>query len=291
MKRRVIERGESPYFLVEDLHFKYPRSGFSLSVKRVEYTPGKIFAILGPNGSGKTTYLRLLTGFLTPDQGKVFFRSRPMSPTLKLLDVFIPPYEESHKTLNELIYQYSIFREEDGNTIKRKALVLVKRLGFDESIMDKLIVKLSSGEQKSMFNILGLALDTKVLIVDEPFAEIDPKRGMIFTTIFEERSHNSDKTTILTAHELGLLDQFSNLKIDFFFNGCLMSRLDSTDVRKGIVVIKKANGIPRSIKKIMSVGSTVVILGGEYEKLNKAKYHGEFIYDLNQLSKLYFLGE
>ncbi len=174
--RSVIEEGfsKTPRCLGElvlrmrNVGFRYPRAevwvlrGFSLELRRSE-----IKALVGPNGSGKTTILKLAAGILKPREGVVVRRERPAYLPCNPLLVFDKP---------------TLRGELEG---LEGALELASTLGLEE-LLDRGLATLSTGELRRAALATVLSRGRKLLLLDEPTAGLDLDGRRILTRILDE---------------------------------------------------------------------------------------------------------
>ena len=171
---------------------------------------GEILALLGPNGSGKTTILRILAFIENPTDGKVKFQGKTVNfkntwkERLESTLVFQKTTLFSTSVYNNIVYGLKI-RKVSKKTRDRevkKALETVKLEGFE----NRNARKLSSGEQQRVAIARALVLKTKLLLLDEPTANID---AVLETELFDMLSRLNERITIaLVTHELGFVSQY-----------------------------------------------------------------------------------
>lgn len=145
---------------------------FSLKIKR-----GEIFGFLGPNGSGKTTVIRMLCGLMTPDTGTgecLGYDIFKDSAMIKRLIGYVPQYFSLYGDLTVRENLEFISRTYQERDYKERSNTLMKELGLDE-YENKLAAQLSGGWKQRLSLAAALIHDPKLLLLDEPTAGVDPK--------------------------------------------------------------------------------------------------------------------
>ena len=146
----------------------------------VQVSKGEIVGLLGPNGAGKTTAFYMITGMIKPDAGKVFLDEEEITK--------IPMYKRARMGIGYLPQEPSIFRR---LTVEENILAVLEMTNLDkearikkcESLLDELSIgqirkskgfQLSGGERRRTEIARALATDPSFILLDEPFAGIDP---------------------------------------------------------------------------------------------------------------------
>lgn len=147
----------------------------------IEVEPGEIVGLLGPNGAGKTTTFYSIVGFVAPDAGHIFLDGEEITG--------LPMYKRARKGIGYLPQETSIFRKLtvaenvravlqmqglDRDDIQRRLVTLLEELdlvGRSEQLADTL----SGGETRRVEIARALATEPKYMLLDEPFAGIDPR--------------------------------------------------------------------------------------------------------------------
>jgi lipopolysaccharide export system ATP-binding protein len=146
----------------------------------VEVSQGEIVGLLGPNGAGKTTTFYMTVGLITPNAGKIFLEDEEITHQ--------PVYKRAQKGIGYLAQEASVFRKlsvEDNlkavlemSTLskqeqKDKVESLLEEFGL-KKIRKSLGIQLSGGERRRTEIARALAIDPKFILLDEPFAGVDP---------------------------------------------------------------------------------------------------------------------
>lgn len=163
----------------ENLVKKY---GMRTVVKGVsmEVNQGEIVGFLGPNGAGKTTSFYMITGQIVPNDGRVFLNDEEITK--------LPMYQRAQKGLGYLPQDASVFRKmsvEDNiiSVMEMKGIPKAERIERMESLIDEFNlskvrksygIQLSGGERRRCEIARALAIDPKFILLDEPFAGVDP---------------------------------------------------------------------------------------------------------------------
>lgn len=170
---------QSPLLCVENLQKSYSGkmvvNGLNFQVSK-----GEIVALLGPNGAGKTTSFYMTIGLISPDKGKVFFNEEEIT--------YLPMHARSKMGMGYLAQEPSVFRflSVEDNILcvletlplskKERELRLVsllKELGLTR-LAKKKACTLSGGERRRLEITRALVTEPSLLLLDEPFANIDP---------------------------------------------------------------------------------------------------------------------
>jgi len=163
----------------ENLVKKY-RSRTVVKGVSVDVSQGEIVGLLGPNGAGKTTSFYMIVGLITPNEGKIFLDDIEITKE--------PVYRRAQKGIGYLAQEASVFRKLSVEDNIRSVLEMTKLPKTEQrerteqllqefglaKIRKSLGIQLSGGERRRTEIARALAIDPKFILLDEPFAGVDP---------------------------------------------------------------------------------------------------------------------
>ena len=167
---------------------------------------GEIIALLGPNGSGKSTILKILAFIESPTRGTVEFQGEEVDykkteqVRLQSTLVFQKTALFSTSVYNNIAYGLKMRKMPKSEQVEevKKALKLVKLEGFEK----RPAKKLSGGEQQRVAIARALVLKTKLLLLDEPTANLDPKNAGILEEVIETVNRENKVTIVMATHNM-----------------------------------------------------------------------------------------
>ena len=214
---------------LEDLCFSYDGEmvlkDISLRVER-----GDFLAIIGPNGGGKSTLLKLMMGILKPSCGEVRLFGKP--PLQNSVSIGYVPQETGHNldfpitvrdvVLMGVLHKRNIFRRYDS-PLENRAAEALQRVGMD-LYADRRISELSGGQRQRVLIARALCGDPEILMLDEPTASIDLSGQWEIFELLEEL--NRKMTIIVVSHDMSMVMGFA--KHAAYVNGnVVMHTIDS----------------------------------------------------------------
>ena len=172
---------------------------------------GRIIGLLGPNGCGKSTLIKLICGLLQPNSGEILVDGNPVGEKSKAAVSYLPErtYFNSQMKVIELL---DFFEDFYSDFDRERALKLL----FDLKINPESKLKtLSKGTKEKVQLILVMSRDAKLYLLDEPIAGVDPAaREYILSTIVS--NYNPEASIIITTH---LITDVEQVLDDFYFLG------------------------------------------------------------------------
>lgn len=159
-----------------------------------------ITAFLGENAAGKTTTLRLLVGFLRPDSGRVSLSASRVGYVPERPVFF--PWITGGEIIGITARKYGVAPSAVGERLEE----LSGRLGFDPGLLDRRVNAYSAGSQKKLSYLQNLLVSPELLVVDEPFAALDPPSIVAARELFQEMQA-AGRTVFLSSHLLSELER------------------------------------------------------------------------------------
>ena len=186
---------------------------------------GKIVGLLGPNGHGKTTLIKTLSGLLRQDKGTVLLDGKKVGVETKKIVSYLP--ERSYLSPGMKIREVAKFFEEfyEDFDIKR-ANAMIDELGLDR---ESRLKSLSKGNREKVQLIMVMSRKAKLYLLDEPMGGVDPAaRDYILKTIIS--NYSEDATVIISTHLIQDVEQILD-EVVFLKDGKVMFHRDVDELR------------------------------------------------------------
>lgn len=201
-----------------DLCKSYRKGTDVLHNLNLEIPKGKIIGLLGPNGCGKSTLVKIIAGILQPDSGTVMVNGEPLGEKSCAAISYLPErtYFNSWMRVDELVKYFSEFYADFDAA---RAYELFSALGIDPKAQLK---SLSKGTKEKVQLILVMSRQAQLYLLDEPIAGVDPAaREYILSTIVS--NYNPDATVIITTHLITDVEPILDDYIFLSFGGVVLS--------------------------------------------------------------------
>ncbi|KAG2558104.1 hypothetical protein PVAP13_8NG128800 [Panicum virgatum] len=195
---KIAETQESAEEIETYQRYKYPtmsktQGNFKLTVVEGEFTDSQIVVMLGENGTGKTTFIRMLAGLLKPD-------------TVEGTDIEIPEFNVSYKpqkispkfqnTVRHLLHQ----KIRDSYMHPQFVSDVMKPLQI-EQLMDQEVINLSGGELQRVAICLCLGKPADIYLIDEPSAYLDSEQRIVASKVIKRFILHAKKTAFIVEHD------------------------------------------------------------------------------------------
>ena len=186
----------------------------------------KIVGLLGPNGSGKTTMIKMINGLTQCDKGKVKINGLKPSVKTKEIISYLPDrnHLNEYMRVKEILKFFSDFYKDFD---MKKAKDMIENLNLD---INEKIKSMSKGTKEKVALILVMSRNVKLYILDEPIGGVDPaSRAYIIKTIL--KNYNEDSTLLISTH---LINEIENIcdEVIIISNGKIILKGEVDDIRE-----------------------------------------------------------
>lgn len=203
-----------------------------------EMTAKQFKSIIGPNGAGKTTFFNLISGELEPTEGDVFFKGQSLRkkssvdrtrlgigrsfqitnvfPNLTVLENVRLAVQSKRKVRFHMLNHFLKYKE-----ITNEAIEILEQVLLTEK-MHQVANQLSHGEKRKLEIGMLLALDTEILLLDEPTAGMSLEEVPAILDVIRSIKERGDKTILLIEHKMDMIIDLSD-SIMVLFNGALLA--------------------------------------------------------------------
>jgi ABC-2 type transport system ATP-binding protein len=234
------------------------RFGNTEAVKDVsfEVSPGEIFGLLGPNGSGKTTIIRIILDIYRQDSGSVSILNGPMNETKKNHVGYLPEERGLYQDvqLERCLNYLATLKGMTQDQIAAKLPGYLEKFDLSKQKKNK-IKELSKGMQQKAQLIATLIHDPDVIIIDEPFSALDPINTQLVKDILREQ-REAGKTIIMSTHQMNLVETLCD-RIVLIDKGQVLLYGDLREIRDqfttNAILINSDANLPQNMPGIASV--------------------------------------
>ena len=211
---------------LEDIWVRYDGvpvlEGINLSVRRDDF-----LGIIGPNGGGKTTLLKVVLGLVAPDRGKVFVMGRAPAMSRNRIG-YVPQHNLFDRDFPISIWD-AVLMGRLGRTGLLKRYGVGDRRAAESALeavgmldyKDRQMGRLSGGEQQRVFIARALVGEPELLLLDEPTASVDPAMQTEFYEILEDLKQRM--AIVLVSHDISAIsiyvDKIACLNCQLFYHG------------------------------------------------------------------------
>jgi len=228
-------------------------SNINLTVKDREFV-----AIIGPNGGGKSTLLKSILGLVQPDKGKIRIYNKPPNKVHGLIG-YVPQFSKFNRDfpinvmevvlMGRLSKRIPIFHRYTSKDVDT-AECIMKKLGIYQ-LRNRQIGELSGGQLQRTLIARALAVQPKILLLDEPTASLDANSKSDIYDLLKKL--NNDMTIILVTHDMGAISSYVNniacLNTKLYYHGEAELSEEVLHQVYGCPVDLIAHGIPHRVFK------------------------------------------
>ena len=187
---------------------------------------GRIIGLLGKNGTGKSTLIKLINDLLTPTSGEILVNGKSIGVESKKIISYLPErtYLDKSMTVDQVIAYFKDFYNDFSETKSRK---LLKDLDLDTT---QKLSKMSKGMQEKVQLVLVMSRKADLYILDEPLGGVDPAtRDYILDTILN--NFNEDASVIISTHLIADIERILD-EVIFIDKGKIILQSDADELRK-----------------------------------------------------------
>lgn len=198
----------------------------ALNNVNLEIEKGKIVGLLGPNGSGKTTFLKIAAGILKQNSGEILVDGEKPGTYTKSIVSYLPDKDYLFKWM-KIKDAISFFNDFYKDFDREKAYEFLKFMDLDENSSVK---SLSRGMSEKLYLTLTLSRKAKLYILDEPLGGVDPTtREKILNAILD--NYSKDSSMIITTHLISDIERLFD-EVVFISNGEIVLQGDAEELRR-----------------------------------------------------------
>ena len=214
---------------LKNVGYAYENKRKVLKAINLSLEEGKMYAILGSSGCGKTTLLSLMGGLDSPSNGQIFYDGK---------DIEKAGLSAHRKNNVAFIFQsynlidYMTPAENVALTSNLPPLPILERLGLTKEEAKRNVLKLSGGQQQRVAIARALASDARVILADEPTGNLDEDTAVEITNILKECAHQMNKCVIIVTHSNELAKQ-ADVILKLRKGELQIADIPDTDMRKG----------------------------------------------------------
>lgn len=273
---------------VNNLEYKYSDGTQALRGIDMAIEKGKKIAVIGSNGTGKTTLFLHLNGIYKPSSGSIFFNGKRIKYNKKELaklrsNVGIVFQDPNNQLFSASVYQEISFGPLNmglsTNETKLRVEKTMKNLNI-EKLRDKPTHFLSGGEKKKVAIASVLSMDPEVVIFDEPFASLDPQSTLDIMDIFNS-INDEGKTIIISTHDVNSIYSWADY-VYVMDNGKIIKSGEAQEIFNNDLLIKKT-----SLEKpwVLEVFQEIIKVRPELKRKNAIPKTKEELFNI--LAELY----
>jgi tungstate transport system ATP-binding protein len=200
-----------------------------LDIDALEIEAGKITAIIGPSGAGKTTFLSVINGIERPDGGRIIFEGEEFSATRsytpeavkRMAMVFQKPVMFNTTVFKNIAYGLKL-RKIDQEQIRSRLAEAASWMGLSSLLKQKAIT-LSGGEAGRVSVARAMIIRPDLLLMDEPTANLDPANVSIIEDMILKASQDYGSTVVIVTHNMFQARRLAD-QVVFMLNGQIIEK-------------------------------------------------------------------
>jgi len=176
---------------------------------------GEVLGLVGDNGAGKSTLIKILTGFVQPDDGKIFVNGKEVKlrSVTYARSIGIETVYQDLALVNELTVYHNIFLKRElllkplpllnNRAMRQQAREYLKKIGVNIQSVDAEVAKLSGGQRQAIAIARAVYSNARILLLDEPLAAMGAKEGALILDLIRSLKATGEVSIIMIAHNYG----------------------------------------------------------------------------------------
>jgi simple sugar transport system ATP-binding protein len=176
---------------------------------------GEVLGLVGDNGAGKSTLIKILTGFVQPDDGKIFVNGKEVKlrSVTYARSLGIETVYQDLALVNELSVYHNIFLKRElllmplpllnNRAMRQQAREYLKKIGVNIQSVDAEVAKLSGGQRQAIAIARAVYSNARILLLDEPLAAMGAKEGALILDLIRSLKATGEVSIIMIAHNYG----------------------------------------------------------------------------------------
>lgn len=252
---KLLKRSTMSTIIVDKIAKSF---GSTQAVKDVSFEvhPGEIFGLLGPNGSGKTTSIRVILDIYQADSGTVTILGGPMTNEKLNYIGYIPEERGLYQDvpLDRCLTYLATLKGMTEDQIKDRLPKYLAKFDLTEHAKKK-AKELSKGMQQKGQLIAALLHDPEIIIIDEPFSALDPVNTQLVKDLLIEQ-RNAGKTIVMCTHQMNQVEQLCD-RLVLIDHGQVLLQGELSEIRDRFrtneVIIEALNPLPEHINGVSKI--------------------------------------
>ncbi len=173
---------------------------------------GEVLGLVGDNGAGKSTMIKILTGFVQPDDGKIFINGQEVKlrSVTHARSLGIETVYQDLALINELTVYHNIFLKREkllkplpllnNRAMREQAREYLKKIGVTIPSVDSLVASLSGGQRQAIAIARSVYSQARILLLDEPLAAMGAREGALILDLIRKLKADGEVSIIMIAH-------------------------------------------------------------------------------------------
>lgn len=201
--------------VVNNVSFAYKNNKMILDNISLEVKQGEVLGILGPNGTGKTTFLKCINNIHIPCNGTISYEGKVLGKLnydeIAKIIAYVPQYTDNFFPMNVvdtvMMGRMPYVKKNYSNEDKEIAFSIIKKMNL-EKFAFRNIKEMSGGERQRVFIARAMAQQPKIIILDEPTSSLDLYNQLFILHTITQLAKENNITIIMTIHDLNLASMF-----------------------------------------------------------------------------------